>query len=664
MSISEIFSNVSSRFIKKRKDIDSGPDTDEDEDDICDNHDDALKRKKKLGEECRRIQCVTEAHKSSNYDNTANAAVTADIKNHSDDNIGCDNNDNKKYRLGNAFDIIIIESKDHKLYQGSDFMIHFTRRASNPRLMFRNYHQKQRIVLEIFERNNNSSSSSKKINNSKDNETEECCSSKVWFPIIDDEPSIRGNSARSNDGGNNNEKNSTEKDDELNDGNNEHIINKNKNDNDDSGYHAGVDDVTSKLSSFLVAGKNPIRYLLLDNNYDDDNTENIIGIAYANIYLWSYNDSVIVSDIDGTITKSNAKGVIDNFLTKKHNHTCCHDNVSGFYSQLLLEKQQQQQQEEEKKANDNNSDNSNNKYETEPKRHVLYVTSRPLRLASNTRAFMNNMKQELRNDESNNIKSERLPEGPIIGFGGNFGQLVSMELVTKRTHHFKADILWQQIVLPFLKANEDEKGTITTKGFGNVPNNTPAIITNIEGNGDNHNHNQKSDASQGPNIFVAGFGNTMMDVMAYHMVGIELKNIYIINPKSIINVFDNSNNKIQQELQSPTEEDASSLIKAMTITNNTHDGNSSPVIQPMSSASSLSNHSTINGADKRSNSANSNKDNNDNIEVKPGKFARIPMPKRWYHNRSMRYQTYDGYSDPKLLLRLKENMIATDTTTK
>jgi hypothetical protein len=68
-----------------------------------------------------------------------------------------------------------------------------------------------------------------------------------------------------------------------------------------------------------------------------------------------------------------------------------------------------------------------------------------------------------------------------------------------RTHQFKADLLWKQVVQPFRK------------------------VTN---------------ATSASPVFLAGLGNTIMDVQAYHMAGIDLDKIYLINKKSQISVFD------------------------------------------------------------------------------------------------------------------------------
>lgn len=216
----------------------------------------------------------------------------------------------------------------------------------------------------------------------------------------------------------------------------------------DFGGHFREPSTLLGLSLLLLPGRNPARYLLIDE-------ERIVGVAHANIFLWSTREKVVVSDIDGTITKSNVGGIYDTLLTETYCH--CHEAVCQFFSTLAAQEQTQ----------------------------VLYVTSRPIALASRTRKFLNNLRQQ----------QHRLPEGPLLGFRGNFAQLLMMELVSYRTHHFKAEILWNNVVEPFRKAG----------------------LTH--------------------DIFHAAFGNTIMDCQAAHMVSVPLHRIFIIQ-KSKIHSFD------------------------------------------------------------------------------------------------------------------------------
>ena len=202
-----------------------------------------------------------------------------------------------------------------------------------------------------------------------------------------------------------------------------------------------------QLAQLLRPGRNPARYFLLDE-------DKVVGVAYTNVFLWSGEDRVVISDIDGTITKSNAGGIYDTILTESYKH--CHEAVCQFFS-LVASKERTK---------------------------VLYVTSRPISLSVRTRKFIDNLRQQ----------NHSLPEGPVLGFLGNIPQLLIMELVAYRTHHFKAEILWKHVVEPFRRA-----GLV--------------------------------------HPFHAAFGNTFLDVQAYGMVAVPLARTYIIK-NSKIHSFD------------------------------------------------------------------------------------------------------------------------------
>lgn len=264
---------------------------------------------------------------------------------------------------GNAFDIIMVQSQDNKLYQNSEFLVTFTNKKS----------KQERVVLEVRERDDD------KEDSYQEND-------KAWFPIIrkdmegsgnDDDPHQAFWSCCS-------PQVMSGKISDLNGA-------------------AEEGEIASKLAPFLRPGKNPIRYLLLDD-------QKVIGVAHANIFLWTHQDRIVVMDIDGTITKSNARGVLDTIITETYKY--CHEGVCQLLSRL---KQQINTQ-------------------------ILYVTSRPIGLATHTRRFLSHLEQD---------SSARLPEGPLLGFGGSISELLIMELISKNTHHFKAHMLWNQVVKPF-----------------------------------------------------------------------------------------------------------------------------------------------------------------------------------------------------------------------
>ena len=272
------------------------------------------------------------------------------------------------------------------------------------------------------------------------------------------------------------------------------------------------------LAKLLKPGKNSVRYLFR-------NSQRVLGVAHASIFLWSDQDRIVVCDVDGTITKTNVRGIYDTIVTEKYGY--CHDRVCQFMSSLL----QQRQRRGGRSNNDDETKHGNpqDQAAAEPRVvNVLYLTSRPLFIASATRKFLSNLTQAKHtpnNDRSSkrNVTAEqqqddatttqqqeqhhRLPEGPLMGFGGRFLDVMKMELVSFTVHLFKASLLMDQVVTPFCEVSDDPHETHQS-------------------------------------LFVAGFGNTLMDVQAYHMAGMDLSQIYLIDKKSRIACLDG------EELQS------------------------------------------------------------------------------------------------------------------
>lgn len=91
----------------------------------------------------------------------------------------------------------------------------------------------------------------------------------------------------------------------------------------------------------------------------------------AYMYLWRYDVPVVISDIDGTITKSDALGHVLNMIGRDWTHI----GVAKLYTEIV-----------------------NNGY------NIMYLTSRGVGQADTTRAYLNGVVQE----------NYRLPKGPTI----------------------------------------------------------------------------------------------------------------------------------------------------------------------------------------------------------------------------------------------------------
>lgn len=219
----------------------------------------------------------------------------------------------------------------------------------------------------------------------------------------------------------------------------------------------------TELLNFLNPGQNKIEYCLSTSKFTIE----------SNIYLWSSSDSILISDIDGTITKSDLKGIMDSLITETYKHV--HRGVCSFYSSILST---------DIDTNTNDPEMKNKKSSQQAKIQIIYLTSRPMSLLPQTRKLLSFTTQD----------GSRLPPGPILCHPGSLAKVLYTELIEKNAHKFKGNMLLEQVVNPF--------------SFAGRPNNT--------------------------HLFIAGFGNKITDALAYEMAGACRKDIYIIDESSNI----------------------------------------------------------------------------------------------------------------------------------
>ncbi|KAI5149731.1 phosphatidate phosphatase LPIN [Enteropsectra breve] len=137
----------------------------------------------------------------------------------------------------------------------------------------------------------------------------------------------------------------------------------------------------------------------------------------SNIYLWDQNDKIIISDIDGTITKSDVKGHIYTMVGIDWTHA----GVAALYSQVVK-----------------------NGYK------IMYLSSRSLGQSSSTRSYIQGVSQD----------SFSLPDGPIILNPDGLLMCLYRELIIKRPEEFKIQCL-ENIRACFVNTNP------FFAGFGN-----------------------------------------------------------------------------------------------------------------------------------------------------------------------------------------------------
>jgi len=247
-----------------------------------------------------------------------------------------------------------------------------------------------------------------------------------------------------------------------------------------------------ELCPLLREGANHVVFFCLRQQGDETP---LLYFARASIWLWKVCDKVVISDIDGTLTKSNARGVLGTIITQNYDMVT-HSGVCDLLSRL---------------ANSNATLYTKSLSESSPplslpKTRVVYLTSRPIHLANKTREFLSGLVQTAEGSVTG------LPKGPLLGFGGNLAKVLSMEVLSKTTQAFKAGELETHIVGPFQRARECkcefQKGEIT------------------------------NETSKDCGIFVAAFGNNLNDVQAYHKIGMDLNKIFLIDKNSTIVTFD------------------------------------------------------------------------------------------------------------------------------
>ncbi|KAJ2337087.1 lipin Ned1 [Coemansia sp. RSA 2681] len=134
----------------------------------------------------------------------------------------------------------------------------------------------------------------------------------------------------------------------------------------------------------LRRGANDIKFLVPSNK----------AYCEARIYLYRYDTQIVISDIDGTITKSDALGHLFNMVGKDWTHP----GVAKLYTDI-----------------------ANNGYE------ILYLTSRAIGQADGTRYFISNVKQS----------AYKLPSGPLLLSPDRLFTSFHREVIMKRPHEFK-----------------------------------------------------------------------------------------------------------------------------------------------------------------------------------------------------------------------------------
>ncbi|KAG2377820.1 hypothetical protein C9374_008905 [Naegleria lovaniensis] len=137
----------------------------------------------------------------------------------------------------------------------------------------------------------------------------------------------------------------------------------------------------------LKYGRNEIKFLV---------TSRILGTQEVNayIYLWKHSDKIVVSDVDGTITKSDALGHILPMLGQDWSHS----GIGKLYTKIV-----------------------ENGY------RMLYLTSRSIIQSGSTKRYIFTLQQE----------DAMLPEGPVVMSPDRLFAALHREVILKKPEEFK-----------------------------------------------------------------------------------------------------------------------------------------------------------------------------------------------------------------------------------
>lgn len=168
----------------------------------------------------------------------------------------------------------------------------------------------------------------------------------------------------------------------------------------------------------LNYGQNKIKFQLSSGN----------SMIETDLYLWKSTTPIVISDIDGTITKSDALGHVLNMFGKDWTHT----GVAKLFTDI-----------------------SQNGY------NIMYLTARTAGQADSTRQYLDSINQD----------GVRLPKGPVILSPDRTIAALKREIILKKPEVFKMACLRDIKNLFFSKQGEDEDinddRTPFYAGFGN-----------------------------------------------------------------------------------------------------------------------------------------------------------------------------------------------------
>jgi phosphatidate phosphatase LPIN len=195
----------------------------------------------------------------------------------------------------------------------------------------------------------------------------------------------------------------------------------------------------------------------------------------ATLWYWHHSVPIVISDIDGTITKSDVLGHVLNSLGRDWTH----QGVAKLYTDIA--------------ANGYN---------------FLYLTSRSVGQADSTRAYLDGVVQD----------GYRLPKGPVILSPDRTIAALRREIYLRKPEIFKMACL--RDIMALFSGHGGATNTHESAEAGLHVNTSGAGV----GKG------------KGGSPFYAGFGNRLTDALSYRSVNIPSTRIFTINSNSEVSL--------------------------------------------------------------------------------------------------------------------------------
>ncbi|KAK0523429.1 lipin Ned1, partial [Tilletia horrida] len=219
-------------------------------------------------------------------------------------------------------------------------------------------------------------------------------------------------------------------------------------------------------------------------------TSSYSGVATctARIFLWDSSFQVVVSDIDGTITKSDALGHVFTMIGRDWTHL----GVAKLYTDV-----------------------ARNGY------HVMYLTSRAIGQADITRDYLKGINQN----------GYRLPDGPVIMSPDRLIASLHREVILRKPEVFKMACL-RDIARLFGCDFRNNPHQPHAAGTLAPPTSAQAVgaelqSQNLEAIAAAGAHNAHHSST--PTPFFAGFGNRITDALSYRSVNVPSSRIFTID---------------------------------------------------------------------------------------------------------------------------------------